>query len=89
MATGVGIEPTGGIAAAQTLSGRRRYDRSGTPPYGDLCGIRTHICSLRGCRPDRLDEEAVLVTPTGFEPGIAAVKGRCPCLLDERAMTAP
>ena len=38
VATGVGIEPTGGIAAAQTLSRRRRYDRSGTPPYGDPCG---------------------------------------------------
>ena len=57
VATGVGIEPTGGIAAAQTLSRRRRYDRSGTPPYGDPCGTRTHICSLRGCCPDRLDEE--------------------------------
>ena len=30
-----------------------------------------------------------MVTPAGFEPGIAAVKGRCPIRLDERAMTAP
>ena len=30
-----------------------------------------------------------MVTPAGFEPGIAAVKGRCPVRLDERAMSAP
>lgn len=30
-----------------------------------------------------------MVTPAGFEPGIAAVKGRCPDLLDERAISAP
>ena len=30
-----------------------------------------------------------VVTPAGFEPGIAAVKGRCPIRLDERAMSAP
>ena len=27
--------------------------------HGDPCGTRTHICSLRGCRPDRLDEGAI------------------------------
>ena len=99
--------------------------------HGDPCGTRTHICSMRGCRPDRLDEGANwgprrspakrlrwgeggnpkhsrrkpgsyetgipepcggisdVVTPAGFEPGIAAVKGRCPVRLDERAMSAP
>ena len=30
-----------------------------------------------------------VVTPAGLEPGIAAVKGRCPIRLDERAMSAP
>ena len=30
-----------------------------------------------------------MVTPAGFEPGIAAVKGRCPIRLDERVMSAP
>lgn len=40
VATGVGLEPTGGIAAAQTLSGRHRYDRSGTPPYSCKTAIK-------------------------------------------------
>ena len=35
--------------------------------YGDPYGTRTHICSVRGCRPNRLDEEA-MATWTGFEP---------------------
>ena len=30
-----------------------------------------------------------MVTPAGFEPGIAAVKGRCPIRLDERAIGVP
>ena len=135
----------------------RKRNGAGFFRRGDPCGTRTHICSLRGCRPDRLDEGAIgdraglepatscvtgrradqlrhtalwgprrspakrlrwgeggnpkhsrrkpgsyeigipepcggisdVVTPAGFEPSIAAVKGRCPIRLDERAMSAP
>ena len=102
VATAVGLEPTGGIAAAQTLSGRRRYDRSGTPSYwgphrsavrwGEG-GRSLRMWSFRGSCANRGNgmEQASsdVVTPAGLEPSIAAVKGRCPIRLDERAMSAP
>ena len=85
VATGVGLEPTGGIAAAQTLSGRRRYDRSGTPSYwgphrsavrwGEG-GRRLRMWSFRGSCANRRNgmEQASsdVVTPAGLEPTFAA-----------------
>ena len=102
VATGVGLEPTGGIAAAQTLSGRRRYDRSGTPSYwgphrsavrwgegGNPKHSRRKPGSYETGIPEPCGGISDVVTPAGLEPGIAAVKGRCPIRLDERAMSAP
>ena len=122
---------TADVEFSRLLRKPRKRNGAGFFRRGDPCGTRTHICSLRGCRPDRLDEGANwgprrspakrlrwgeggnpkhsrrkpgsyetgipepcggisdVVTPAGFEPGIAAVKGRCPVRLDERAMSAP
>ena len=44
-------------------------------------------CANRGNGMEQASSD--VVTPAGFEPGIAAVKGRCPIRLDERAMSAP
>ena len=58
---------------------------------GDPYGTRPRISSLRGWRPDRLDEgtmgrNAPLVIRAGLEPSITALKGLCPDQLDERTV---
>ena len=55
------------------------------PQNGDACGARTRITSLRGWRPDRLDEGTMEIR-AGLEPVIATVKGLCPNHLDERTI---
>ena len=74
MATGVGIEPTGGIAAAQTLSKRRRYDRFSTPSYmATVAGLEPAFSGVTSRRVNLLHYTAVLmVTPVGLEPTFTA-----------------
>lgn len=49
-------------------------------------GLEPSITSLRGLRPDQLDEGTKLEIRAGLEPVIAAVKGLCPNHLDERTV---
>ena len=49
-------------------------------------GFEPAITSLRGWRPNQLDEGIILEIRAGFEPVIATVKGLCPNLLDERTL---
>lgn len=48
-------------------------------------GLEPGITSLRGLRPDQLDEGTMEIR-AGLEPVIATVKGLCPNLLDERTV---
>ena len=48
-------------------------------------GLEPGITSLRGLRPDQLDEGTMEIR-AGLEPVIATVKGLCPNHLDERTV---
>ena len=47
-----------------------------TDPYGCRGGTRTRIVRRMKPLPCQIDYPAILVTPAGFEPSIAALKGR-------------
>ena len=49
-------------------------------------GLEPTISSLRGWRPNQLDDGTKLEIRAGLEPVIAAVKGLCPNHLDERTV---
>ena len=51
-------------------------------------GLEPGICSLRGCRPDQLDEGAEAI-PAGLEPRVSALKGPRPFQLDEGIKKPP
>ena len=50
---------TADVEFSRLLRKPRKRNGAGFFRRGDPCGTRTHICSLRGCRPDRLDEGAI------------------------------
>ena len=57
-----------------------RQARLPVPPLRDvgaLHGDRTHVTTLKGSRPDRLDERDEMVRPEGFEPSTLGLKVPC------------
>ena len=68
----------------------RIFARTRPLSYGSICGdaygVRTHIASLRGWCPERLDEGTIVVIRAGLELRIAALKGLCTDHLDERTI---
>ena len=65
------------------------YKRNGTIiDYGSGTGNRTRLSSVRGLRPEPIDDTAInsIGSRSGIRTRVAALKGRCPNRLDDAAI---